>query len=55
MTLANMEYYLDRAKAELELAKRSTCPADAEAHCTLARRFLKQVHSEHESIDLSFD
>ena len=50
MPLADLEYYLDRARTELDLAQQVACPEAATMHRTLARRFLERVHEEHERL-----
>ena len=54
MAIADMEYYLDRARAELALAQRATSPEESTVHCTLAQRLLERVHLEQERVWLSF-
>ena len=54
MAIADMEYYLDRARAQLQLAQRATSPEVSMVHCTLARHLLERVHFGHERVWLSF-
>ena len=50
MTTNEMDYYLERAEAELTMAQRSTSPQAVKAHYTLAGYYLDLVYSERSGI-----